>query len=116
MMNPFKSTVHLRERLLTLQRELIARASQLDSDKRREKDPLSPDAPDRAIQLENDQVVDAIQTAVEGELRANQAALARIDEGSYGICLTCMAEIDEKRLAAVPYAEQCQSCAAQANS
>ena len=115
-MNPFKSNALVRERLLTLQRELIARANQLEADKRRQKDPLSADAPDRAIQLENDQVVDSIDAVVESELRANQAALSRIDEGSYGICMTCMGEIDEKRVAALPYADQCHSCAAQSNS
>jgi RNA polymerase-binding transcription factor DksA len=30
--------------------------------------------------------------------------------------MTCMGEIDEKRLAAIPYADQCHSCAAQAGS
>ena len=35
------------------------------------------------------------------------AALARLDEGTYGICAVCGRAIDEERLAAVPYATLC---------
>ena len=35
------------------------------------------------------------------------AAIARIDEGTYGICATCGAVIPEERLDAVPYAILC---------
>ena len=38
-------------------------------------------------------------------------ALERIEEGSYGDCLSCGSAIDEARLAAYPYAEDCIGCA-----
>ncbi len=38
------------------------------------------------------------------------AALARIDAGSYGICVTCGAEIGEERLQARPSTAQCIDC------
>ena len=112
---PSESTT-LRERLLTRRRELEVRRLQLYSDRRREADPLSADAPDRAIQQENDEVVDSLVSSVEAELQNISAALRRIDSGDYGLCATCGAPIESKRLAAVPYALECQSCAAQANS
>jgi len=34
-------------------------------------------------------------------------ALARVDNGSYGICAACGKVIDPKRMDAVPYAEYC---------
>ena len=34
-------------------------------------------------------------------------ALARIDEGTYGVCAACGEAIPEERLAAVPYATLC---------
>jgi DnaK suppressor protein len=43
-------------------------------------------------------------------LKEVQAALARIDEESFGICLRCEEEIPEKRLKAVPWAAYCVSC------
>lgn len=37
-------------------------------------------------------------------------ALRRIEDGTYGACQACDAEIGEKRLAAVPWAEYCIHC------
>ncbi|MFQ5930910.1 MAG: TraR/DksA family transcriptional regulator [Nitrospiraceae bacterium] len=37
-------------------------------------------------------------------------ALTRLDEGTYGICAECGVEINEKRLAAVPFAKLCVDC------
>jgi DnaK suppressor protein len=106
----------IRERLLARQRELQQRHQRLVADRRRDADPLSRDAPDRAVQQQNDEVVDSIDASVESEAQSIGAALGRLDAGRYGICDTCGAEISLKRLTVVPYAEQCQSCAAQANS
>jgi len=39
------------------------------------------------------------------------AAIARIDEGSYGICTSCGKDIGEERLAAKPEAALCIECA-----
>ena len=38
------------------------------------------------------------------------AALKRIDEGEFGICLECEEPISPKRLAAVPWAAYCVHC------
>src|SRR5580698_8949433 len=43
-------------------------------------------------------------------LREIRAALERIDNGSFGICLNCEEEIAPKRLAAVPWAALCIVC------
>lgn len=40
------------------------------------------------------------------------AALARIEEGTFGICETCLNPIPEARLEAMPHAAQCTRCAA----
>lgn len=44
-------------------------------------------------------------------LLAVDAALRRIDDGSYGICESCGRAIPEQRLAARPFAQRCVSCA-----
>lgn len=44
---------------------------------------------------------------MEEKLRRVTGALARIEQGAYGICLTCGEEIPEARLEAVPEAENC---------
>jgi DnaK suppressor protein len=43
-------------------------------------------------------------------LREIRAALERIDDGSFGICLNCEEEIAPKRLAAVPWTALCIVC------
>ena len=43
-------------------------------------------------------------------LKEVQAALNRVDDGSFGVCLRCEEEIPEKRLRALPWAAYCVSC------
>lgn len=43
-------------------------------------------------------------------LRNVRAALRRIDEGTYGVCLHCEEDISPKRLNAVPWAPFCIQC------
>jgi len=66
--------------------------------------------------------LDQIQHAVERELalgtlaressglRETRAALRRVDDGSFGICMDCEEKINLKRLAAVPWAARCIAC------
>lgn len=43
-------------------------------------------------------------------MREVEAALARIDQGSYGACIDCGDDIDHQRLRAQPMAERCYDC------
>ena len=43
-------------------------------------------------------------------LKSVQAALARIEDETYGICLRCDESIPEKRLNALPWAAYCVPC------
>jgi RNA polymerase-binding transcription factor len=66
--------------------------------------------------------LDEVQNAAERELairnldresqllRNVRAALARIDEGTYGTCMHCEEDISPKRLHAVPWAPYCIQC------
>lgn len=44
-------------------------------------------------------------------VRMIEEALERIEEGSFGKCLSCEGDIDIERLKAVPYTRQCIECA-----
>src|SRR5438067_1411630 len=50
-----------------------------------------------------------------GLLRNVRAALRRIDDQSYGVCLHCEEDISPKRLNAVPWAPFCIQCQEQAD-
>lgn len=45
------------------------------------------------------------------EKKRIMAALARIDEGEYGLCVACGEEIAERRLTVDPLAARCIGCA-----
>ena len=44
------------------------------------------------------------------ELRAIEAAMLRIADGTYGTCAVCERAIDVRRLEAAPHAERCVDC------
>ena len=46
----------------------------------------------------------------ENVLSSIDGALARIEQGTYGICVTCGKPISQERLAAIPWATQCIDC------
>jgi DnaK suppressor protein len=43
-------------------------------------------------------------------LKSIRAALDRVDDGTYGVCLRCEEPIAERRLKAVPWASYCVDC------
>ena len=74
-------------------------------------EPLSADWPEQAQQLENKEVVDALDDLEHDELSRVNFAVKLIEEGNYGNCTTCENEISNSRLKAVPWASQCIKCA-----
>jgi DnaK suppressor protein len=51
-----------------------------------------------------------LEDNAEQVLASIDAALRRIEEGTYGSCETCGRPISEERLEAIPYARQCIEC------
>ena len=85
--------------------------SRLASIKRDVTQSHSGDSAEQAQERENDEVVDAIGNETAQSIRVIQAALNRIEDGTYGICDHCGEDIGEARLAAVPEATRCVNCA-----
>lgn len=67
---------------------------------------LASDYADR----ERDRALSAIELEQIAEI---DAALLRIDDGTYGICVDCAEPITPGRLEILPYATRCVSCQAQ---
>ncbi|RMF37257.1 MAG: TraR/DksA family transcriptional regulator [Alphaproteobacteria bacterium] len=87
---------------------LRARLSQLEQDLDA---PAPSDSQERAIEREGDEVLESLGSAGLDELRAIDAALARVEQGTFGICVECGEEIEEGRLDIVPHAALCSACA-----
>ena len=54
-----------------------------------------------------------LMASEEETLEAIEAALERIEDGSYGLCEECNVRIPKTRLNAIPYATLCVRCAEQ---
>jgi RNA polymerase-binding protein DksA len=70
-----------------------------------------PDSEEQAIERENDEVLERLDDGGREEMKMIKAALARIDAGTYGICVQCGKSISAQRLTALPYATTCIRCA-----
>lgn len=101
----------LRAELLRKRREILQRIVQTGDDVGLRAEPLSADADDRAIELENLDVLFEIDAASRLELAQINRALERVDDGSYGRCSACGKPIEATRQHALPYAETCSACA-----
>jgi RNA polymerase-binding transcription factor DksA len=71
----------------------------------------NPDWEDLALEREDDEVLESMGQMGQGEMRQITAALARIDDGSYGDCARCGTQIDDRRLALLPHTPFCAGCA-----
>ena len=100
---------HIAKELKTRLSELTARLAEIDGELRK---PLSADSEERATDLENQDALEGIKNSEIQEVHQIQGALRRIAEGTYGVCVQCGADIDPKRLEALPIATRCISCAA----
>lgn len=52
----------------------------------------------------------AVADLKRAELEQMDAALRKIDDGTYGTCEECGEDIEEERLKLIPYAEYCVKC------
>lgn len=89
--------------------ELQARLGRIESEL---EEPLSEDFSEQAVEREDEEVLEDLGAAGQQEIRAIDAALGQIADGSYGICVNCGDPIGEERLDAVPQAPRCRDCAA----
>ena len=75
-----------------------------------ERDEVAGDLVDQATDDYNKEFLNNLSKSDLNTLRLIDAALERMTEDEYGICLECGEEISEKRLTAVPWAEFCINC------
>lgn len=94
-------------------KELLSRMAQIKEDIRQAP---NPDFAEQATERENDEVLDALDSASRQELAAIGRALARIEDGDYGHCAHCGDAIPAERLKVLPYSVYCVGCADKANA
>ncbi len=102
-----KKIEHFRKKLLNARSQIMNSGilSNLE-DLKIKSDDLADEA-DLASNTINQQVSFSIREKEVNKLRRIDAALARIEEGHYGLCLESGEQIEEKRLETQPWAEFC---------
>ncbi len=108
-----KAISRTRNRLLNLREQLQDRLRRVHIDRSHRLQPLSADFAEQAVERENDQVLDGIDSATSAAIAQLDAALEQMKFGRYGVCSDCGAEIDDARLRALPQATICVRCASE---
>ena len=88
---------HLLSRMAGIEAELDAHSSR--------------DWEELATEREGDEVLEDLGQSAQHEIRMIDAALARVEAGEYGYCVTCGSEIDAARLDLIPATPFCRNCA-----
>lgn len=96
-----------REAIMKQMQEKLGQSLTDDQQRRLES---AMDSGDQALfDLEREMGI-SLQEMRNRERRMIDEALASLDEGTYGLCAECDAEISEKRLQALPFARYCIEC------
>jgi len=75
------------------------------------REPEDDDLEEQAADMDDDVILDRLSRAGRIQAQLIEAALKRMDEGTYGKCIECGKDIAKPRLNALPEAERCLSCA-----
>lgn len=99
-----------REKLLTMRRELIDKLNEKYSEAMSVGGDGIQDSADEAYNLYNKNLLLGRVETDALKLRLIEQALQRIDNGTYGVCIECEEDIEQKRLEYVPFARYCTDC------
>lgn len=95
----------------TLEASLTELEGRLQRIQRDLDEPHDPDSSERAVQMEDDDSLEAQARLITREIASTKRALERIETGEYGYCVQCGEEIRDGRLDARPEAALCINCA-----
>lgn len=105
-----KKVEYFKKRLLTKQEELLRLVTKSEKDGREADEEATQDIADKAA---NSYTKEFLFHQSDGNRRVLQLvneALGRMREGTYGQCVACEEDVQQKRLEAVPWARHCIEC------
>ncbi|HZL90586.1 MAG TPA: TraR/DksA family transcriptional regulator [Pirellulaceae bacterium] len=105
-----------RDILIELRRRISGEARQVVESIQEDANPTGnlSNAPVHLADAADDIIADVTVLATEHDmLREIDAALARLNDGTFGQCVQCGQKISEERLRAIPFAPRCIHCARQ---
>ena len=99
-----------REALLRKRHRLVDLRGEVQSEERGLRQERSADWVDLASDQGAAQLLDDLTERELGEIAEIDAALARIERGTYGVCLACGSPVEPGRLKAIPEVRLCLGC------
>lgn len=104
---------HYKELLLKEKDEVLEEIMEVDETAKalmEEEEHNVNDSVDLANLSINQNLLKSMSKKNQDKIMAIEAALKRIEENTFGICISCGNPIEENRLEAVPWATKCISC------
>ena len=101
---------YYKEKLLNMRKELIERLNKKYQEAINLNFEEGNDSADQAYKIYNRNLMLGKVETDALKLRLVEDALKRIENGTYGICISCEEPIEEKRLEYVPFARYCTEC------
>ena len=99
-----------KKRLLERRLELVETVSKTEQDGRQADEEVARDLADKASSSYNKEFLFKKSNDDRFILQLIQEALDRMEDGSYGTCVHCGGEMQQKRIDAVPWARHCLDC------
>ena len=101
---------HYRNLLMEKRSDLLDRVRSARNSETQGTDKAAPDLGDRAITTVSRDLMYQLTTGERNIVRRVDAALDRLDAGTYGACVHCGKKVQKGRLDAVPWALHCIEC------
>ena len=105
-----KKTEHFKKKLLEKQEELLRQVSKSEQDGREADGEVTQDIADKAANSYTKEFLFHQSDESRRLLQLVNEALGRVKNGSFGLCVSCEEEVQQKRLEAVPWARHCIEC------
>jgi len=106
-----KRLEYYKKKLLTRREELVKTIARTEEEGRTADDDPTVDLADKAANSYTKEFLFGQTNTDRSLLQLIDEALVRVRNGTYGICIECEEELQQKRLEAVPWARYCVSCA-----
>lgn len=99
-----------KKRLVERRQQLLETVSKTEQDGRQADEEPTQDIADKATNSYTKEFLFKKSNDDRFILQLVQEAIERLDNGSYGACVACGGEMQQKRLDAVPWARHCIGC------
>jgi DnaK suppressor protein len=105
-----KKAESYKKRLLAKQEELLRLVTKTEQDGREADEEATQDIADKAANSYTKEFLFHQSDENRRLLQLVNEALERLKTGTYGLCVACQEEVQQKRLEAVPWARHCIEC------